>query len=204
MSEQVEKQPFWETLRLPSPGSEITREAFESLTEVPFHIEWHDGTVIYPNWNPATMSPSPSSRHQRIVVQLLGVLGKQLPNGDLLTAPMDLRMGGKIIQPDIFWVSEEDPCVDRGGYYEGPPSLVVEVLSPGNTENDRVTKFDLYQKTRVEEYWILNPVENYLEIYTLAGNTYRRLGAFKPGQTFRSPVLDVEIIVADVFQAGRS
>jgi Uma2 family endonuclease len=112
---------------------------------------------------------------------------------------MDLRLGGRVVQPDVFWVAEESACVDQGSHYAGPPDLVIEVLSPSNTENDRVTKFDLYQREGVREYWIVNPTEDYLEVYALTAGAYRRVGAFKPGMTFTSPVLAASVPAADLF-----
>lgn len=50
MTEQAEKQPFWEELGLPAPNSRISREAYDALPEVNFHMEYIDGAVIYPNW----------------------------------------------------------------------------------------------------------------------------------------------------------
>lgn len=145
------------------------------------------------------MSPSPASGHQRIIVRLIGLLTRLVPDGDVLTAPMDVRLGGITVQPDVFWVAAESDCIDQGAYYLGPPDLVVEVLSPSNTESDRVTKFDLYEQHGVREYWIVEPREDYLEVYVLDGGTFRRLGAFKPGQTFDSPVLGKTVVVDQVF-----
>ena len=40
---------------------------------------------------------------------------------------------------------------------EGPPDLVVEVLSPGTREIDLARKMALYAKYGVPEYWIIDP-----------------------------------------------
>jgi len=199
MTEQTQQQPFWHRLNLPAPGTHIDRDAYRALPSVPFHMEWHAGTVIYPNWNEISMSPSPSSQHQRLVVRLLQVLAGLIPDGDLLTAPMDLYLSGRIVQPDVFWVAPGTACIDRGTFYEGPPALIVEVLSPTNTANDRVTKFDLYEQNGVSEYWMANPAERYLEVYTLSDSTYQRLGAFR-GQTFTSPALSAPIDTAHLLK----
>ena len=199
MTKAAQRQPFWETLGLPAPGAQISFEEYHALPEVPFHMEWHDGIVIYPNWSEDTMTPAPVTRHQRIVMHTIKLLLAIIPDGDLLTAPTDLRLSGRTVQPDVFWVAAESACVDQDSYYEGPPDLIVEVLSPSNTENDRVTKFDLYEREGVREYWIVNPTEDYLEVYALEAGTYRRVGAFKPGMAFTSLVLGVSVPVADLF-----
>ncbi len=200
MSEQpTQRTPFWEEMGLPAPGAHLTREEYDALPEVNIHIEWHDGVVVYPNWNEETMSPSPLSRHQRLVGRIYAALLKAIPNGEVLLAPMDLLLSGRTSQPDLFWVAEDGTCIDHGTRYEGPPALIVEVLSPSNTANDRVTKFDLYERSGVPEYWIVEPREDYIEVYTLNGGTYQRVGAYQPGQTFMSSALGKSVTVADLF-----
>jgi Uma2 family endonuclease len=181
--------PFWEAFGLPRPGATLSRAAFDALPEVAFHIEWHDGVVIYPNWNEATMSPSPTSDHQQVVVFTLHALLSLELGGTVVTAPMDVQLGGRVVQPDVFWIAPDGACRDEGGHYVGAPDLIVEVLSPSNTANDRVTKFDLYAAAGVREYWMANPTERYLEVYTLTGGLFRRVGAYQVTDTIPAGVL---------------
>lgn len=53
------------------------------------------------------------------------------------------------------------------GKYHAAPDLVVEVLSPGGTNErrDREFKLWLYSRHGVLEYWIINWIEQHLEIY---------------------------------------
>lgn len=145
------------------------------------------------------MSPSPVSSYQKRIVHLIQVLPRYLRAGELLTAPMDVRLANMVVQPDLFWIAEGGACVNHETYYDGPPDLIIEVLSPGNTENDRVTKYDLYESVGVREYWIIDPHEDFIEVYTLEKGSYRRVGAYKPGVTFRSPVLDCNVDVEVLF-----
>lgn len=199
MTDSAQKQPFWETLGLPPPNSEISLAEYEALPDSTVHTEWHDGVVIYPNWHEETISPVPSLRHQAIVMAVIKLLLKVMPYGDLFTAPTDVRMGDRIVQPDVFWITQDSACVPQDQYFLGAPDLIVEVLSMGNTEHDRVTKFDLYETSGVREYWIVDPQEDYLEVYALDQQTFRRVGAFKSGQVFQSPVLNAQIPVKDIF-----
>ena len=200
MSEQIQKQPFWEELGLPAPGDRISRTDYDALPEVSFHMEWHDGVVVYPNWNEETMSPAPNMYHQTIVMQVIKLLLNTIPDGRLFTAPTDVILSGRTVQPDVFWVSDSGQAAIEKNALIGPPDLVIEVLSPSNTENDRVTKFDLYERNSVREYWIVQPLEDYLEVYVLDGGAFRRMGAFKPGQTFDSPVLGQPVELAQIFR----
>ena len=191
--------PFWEISGLPAPGAALSLAAYEALPETSVQMEWHAGIVRYPNWNEETMSPAPTLRHQQVVMRGIQLLLAHIPNGEVFTAPTDVRLGDRIVQPDVFWVAEGSACVPRTRFFAGGPDLIVEVLSASNTENDRVTKFDLYEAHGVREYWIVNPDEDYIEVYSLESHVYRRVGAFKPGQVFQSPLLEQAISVRDLF-----
>ena len=54
-----------------------------------------------------------------------------------------------------------------------PPDLVVEVLSPSSAKKDRGYKKDLYEKTGVQEYWIVEPALRSIATYLLTDGKYR-------------------------------
>lgn len=51
---------------------------------------------------------------------------------------------------------------------EGPPDLVVEVVSPSTAGRDRGVKLERYRRYGVAEYWVVDPAERALEIWQLA------------------------------------
>jgi Uma2 family endonuclease len=57
--------------------------------------------------------------------------------------------------------------VDKAGHLHSAPELVIEVLSPGasNEFRDRQAKLKLYSRRGVHEYWILDPMLRQIEIY---------------------------------------
>jgi Uma2 family endonuclease len=55
---------------------------------------------------------------------------------------------------------------DRG--VEGPPDLVVEVLSPSTEPRDRGVKLERYRRFGVAEYWIVDPEGCTIEVWELA------------------------------------
>ncbi len=191
--------PFWEALSLPAPGTAMTTTEYHALPETMIPMEYIDGRVVYPHWSEKSMSPTPRARHQYIVTDVSYLLRDLIPNGRVVVAPMDVRMGGKTVQPDVFWVAAGGACVDKDTYLEGPPGLTVEVLSPGNTSHDRITKFNLYEQQGVREYWIIDPDEDIIEVYTQDDSTFKRVGAYQPGNTFQSPVLGQLVPVDEMF-----
>lgn len=199
MSEQAEKQPFWEIANLPAPGIRLSLEDYLALPETMIPMELIDGVVVYPHWNEENMSPIPRPTHQLIVLETAILLHRLIPNGQVVIAPMDVVIGEKTVQPDVFWVSADGDCKVTDTHFTGAPDLVVEVLSPGNVAHDRVTKFNLYEAEGVREYWIVDPDEDYVEAFSREVGRFKRLGAYRPDQTFDSPVLDKAIPVKAIF-----
>lgn len=50
--------------------------------------------------------------------------------------------------------------------------MIIEVVSPYNPSNDFVKKLNLYEKYKVKEYWIINPMKKNILVYTLTDNGY--------------------------------
>ena len=47
----------------------------------------------------------------------------------------------------------------------GAPDFIIEIVSPGNPEDDYVRKLYYYQKYGVREYWIIDPLKKYTTVY---------------------------------------
>lgn len=54
----------------------------------------------------------------------------------------------------------------------GSPDMIIEVVSPFNPSNDYIKKLSLYEQFKVREYWIVNPMEKNILVYTLAHDDY--------------------------------
>jgi Uma2 family endonuclease len=110
---------------------------------------------------------SPSFQHQVIVGEIHGYL-REYFNGkkcQALTAPLDIRLFGwaakfsedpNVVQPDVVVICDPEK-VTEGGKYEGIPTLIVEVLSPSTRGRDLITKLELYMRSGIQEYWIVDP-----------------------------------------------
>jgi len=73
-----------------------------------------------------------------------------------------------IVQPDIVIVCDETKLRKTG--YFGVPALIIEISSPSTTRQDRVVKFNKYEKAGVKEYWIVEPDGKYISVFTLQEN----------------------------------
>lgn len=125
------------------------------------------------------MTPAPVTRHQIIVGRLLHILLSYLethPAGIVLTAPCDVVLSDTdIVQPDVLYVQSNSKAQVTEQNVQGPPDLVVEVLSPGTTTRDRNLKRKRYEYFGVQEYWLVDPDHNTLEILALKAEQYAQV-----------------------------
>lgn len=128
-------------------------------------LEYIDG-IVY-------MSPSPSTKHQRISSRMQGELFSFLKGKEceVFAAPFDVQLkkegieGEKLVIPDLSVICDKSGFTDTK--YIGVPTLIVEILSPSNQAHDLVRKLNIYMDYGVKEYWIVNPMLNSISLYTL-------------------------------------
>ena len=127
--------------------------------------EWVDGEVI-------VMSPV-SLQHARLFTLLLRLLSDYVEEhdlGDVLTEPYQVRLTRlrRRRSPDIIFVGKERLDQLKTHHVEGPPDLIIEIVSPASQSLDRREKFFEYQSSGVREYWIVDPLSQSVEAYALA------------------------------------
>ena len=122
------------------------------------------------------VSPSPSTRHQRISNRLNRALEAFLEStgtGEVFDAPLDVRLSFyDVVQPDLLVVLNDRREIIQEQGIVGPPNLVVEILSPSSKMTDRVDKAALYARSGVEEYWIVDPIDETMTVYGLDGDRF--------------------------------
>jgi Uma2 family endonuclease len=187
------------SLNLPKNRS-ITIEEFEELRkETDQQLEYIDG-VVY-------MSPSPNTKHQRISMKLSAFLFHLLDGKDceVLAAPYDIELVDeesdekKIIIPDLSIICDKTGFTELK--YIGVPELIIEIISPSNQSHDLIFKTNLYQKFRVKEYWIINPILNNIMVYSLGeDNQYRLIENEKQGLIKSSIINGFEVDVEALFK----
>lgn len=103
-----------------------------------------------------------------------------------------------ILQPDLLYISKGRQSI-VGDRVEGPPDLVIEILSPGSDRRDRTEKLDLYAKYDVAEYWIVDPASQLFEFLILDQGRY--VVTQSADNRYQSPRLpEVEIDLAAFWQ----
>ena len=96
------------------------------------------------------VTPAPNTRHQRISMRLTRALLLHLekhPVGELLAAPFDVVLSDlDVVEPDLLFVSSENLQRITDKNAQGPPDLVIEVLSESSRKHDEVRKRKLYDQ----------------------------------------------------------
>lgn len=129
------------------------------------------------------MSPAPSRIHQQLISEISYILQHHIKSNNgsckVYPAPFDVILindneevesSKNIVQPDISIICDKSKLTDKG--CTGSPNMIVEVVSPYNPSNDYIRKASLYEKYRVQEYWIINPMKKNILVYNLTDNGY--------------------------------
>ena len=83
---------------------------------------------------------------------------------------------------------------------EGPPDLVVEVLSPSTFYKDLRKKMTAYSQFGVQEYWIVDPETETIEIHARREDKLELARKFSSGESLESALLPgLRLAVSDVF-----
>ncbi len=168
----------------------LTVEEYLQLPESNSHTELIDGVLYVYDGQEGNMA-RPTVLHQRISMSITLFVARFLHNPGLYNAPIDLILGDNVVQPDILWISPDNTtCHEVNGRLYGAPNFVVEILSPSTHRKDKGAKFDLYDEHGVYEYWIVDPQEQLMEIYTRHENVLHRQGGYEVGKTFTSRILN--------------
>lgn len=147
---------------------------------------------------------SPVTYHQWVSKNFLYELEKFVrgkKTGRVFYAPYDVCLDNEnVLQPDILYVSRERFNIIGEKNIQGAPDLVVEILSESTAYNDLVKKKKLYAKHGVKEYWIVDPGEKSIEIYSLVDKEYVLSSSFSINDNLVSPLLtELNIQLASVF-----
>jgi len=150
------------------------------------------------------VTPAPPSAHQRVSRNLefaLVLHTRDRRLGAVYDAPIDVILGrNTIVQPDILYLSRARLGLVSKRGIEGAPDLVIEILSPSSEAVDRTRKLQLYARAGVNEYWIVDPDAETVEVHVSAGAAFTPAVRFARGDTLCSPLLpDLELPINEIF-----
>lgn len=147
--------------------------------------ELHDGEVV--------VVPAPFPRHQIAMLELTNQLHAFVREhgGIVLVSPIDIVFNQtNVLQPDIVvFTAERRHHVHLDEPIRVAPDICVEVLSPGTVTHDRGRKLRMFERFGVQEYWIVDPVAELIEVRALRQNQYDLIQSVGRADDLRSSAL---------------
>ena len=182
----------------------LTYEDYLVLPEMMQRYEIIDGELI--------MSPSPTLEHQWHSTRIYRPLDDHVTKyrlGIVLFAPLDVMIRRSPLhtrQPDVLYISVKRlreyglDSIKNVPFLEFPPDLVVEVISPSESQRQIEEKLADYQSTGVNECWLARPNLQTVEVVQLTIDTIESAGVFKNSEVIESKVLSQLVLsVAAIF-----
>jgi Uma2 family endonuclease len=186
--------------RPPSTGVKLTYDDLAHFPDDGKRHELIDGEHY--------VTPSPNTRHQRIVLTLASLISNFLeghPVGEVFVSPLDVVFSDiDVVEPDLLFVSHARMDVVTKQNIKGAPDLAVEVESPGTRRRDEKIKHRLYERSGVTEYWVADPDLDMIKVYVLVDGRYgpARELTLDNGDVLTTPLMPgLELPLTRIFSA---
>lgn len=122
---------------------------------------------------------APSRIHQKVLSELHRQIANFLVGKECEVYPAPFHVvldvesrkeedAENVFEPDITIVCDISKLDDAG--CKGVPDMIVEIISPSTARRDKIVKFNKYEQAGVKEYWIIEPQEKILSVFTLQDN----------------------------------
>ena len=160
------------------------------------------------------MSPAPNVKHQRIERKLLVAIDWHLKGKkcEVFPAPFDVRLYHRnnsilssheihtVVQPDLCVICNPEILDTQG--CNGAPDWIIEILSKGNSKREMQIKYELYQESGVQEYWIVYPNDQAINQFVLDDNGRYQLMQMYTDDDIATPHLFPELAIdlTEVFE----
>lgn len=165
--------------------TKYTYEDYENFPDDGNRYEIIDGEVY--------VTAAPFEAHQWAVGEVQAILRDHVRKhhlGRVYPAPLAIFLGpNDVYEPDVLYIARDRlRIIDGIGRVRGAPDLCIEVASPSTRERDRTVKFERYAHFGVQEYWIVDPDPQTVEVFVLDGGEYRLLAMAETGDYVRSRI----------------
>ena len=165
------------------------------------HYELVNGRIV--------MSPPADFRHglvesrlQRLIAPYVHEHGLGLTLGS--SAGYDLPTGDTL-QPDFSFVSSErwaaGPRTAAAGeeFAQIVPDLIAEIVAPSSVRRDRIEKRLIYARCGVREYWLVDPAEGEVQVFTNLGDRFDEPRVVTGGAIASRVLPGLEVTVEELF-----
>ena len=116
------------------------------------------------------VTPCPNTKHQVVSGNLYFMMRAWLehhPIGKVFYAPFDIVFTQfDVVEPDLLYMSAtRAETILTSKHITGAPEIVVEIGSPGTRRRDETIKRRLYERSGVNEYWVIDPDLDVVRVY---------------------------------------
>lgn len=155
-------------------------------------------------------SPAPLPRHSKAQGALRSFVGGPFDDDDgfggaggwWIFIEVDVALGHHdIVRPDLAgWRRERLPDPGDKRPITVAPDWVCEIVSPTSAHRDRVKKRDLYARSGVSHYWLVDVDVRTLEAFQLEGERWLLIGNYGDDAVVRiAPFEAIELPVGRLF-----
>ena len=183
---------------MPVIANTLTWDDIRDLPEDAGRTEIVDGDLV--------VSPSPSWNHQGIATTLGAKIYPFVRNhqlGRFFSIPVHVVLAEHVnYEPDLCLLSRDRLGMLQGAVIQGPPDLMIEIISDDNRTHDTVVKFRDYARYGVAEYWLVDPRSRLIRVCSLDGESYQDIGSFAPGERVQTNKLNGLILdPSEIFES---
>ncbi len=187
-------------VRRTSPAVKLTYDDFVLFPDDGQRHELIDGEHY--------VTPAPNMGHQRVLGTLYLLIASWLethPGGEVFLSPLDVVLSDwDVVEPDLLYVSAARSAgILTPQNVRGAPDLVVEIASRGTRKRDETIKLRLYERSGVQEYWIVDPVACIVRVYRREGDRFAAPFALtrEAGDSLHTPLFPgLDLPLARVFR----
>jgi Uma2 family endonuclease len=185
-----------QVLTKPLTITEFRQMEFEEYELKEYIFELLAGEIMKQNY--------PSFKHQQVSMKMILKFGNFITKknlGTLLHPPFGVVLDDfNAPQPDLIFVSTAKQAIIQAEGVFGVPDLLVEIISPSSIKTDKFDKYKIYEKFGVAEYWLIDPKNQSIEVYSLQNSKYE-LAAFgvEKGKVQSVVIQGLEIEVSEIF-----
>jgi Uma2 family endonuclease len=170
----------------------LTYNDYLALPETMQRYEIIDGELIMP--------PAPLMGHQwrsKRISQTMDAYVEKYQLGLVLYAPVDVMISKAPLrtrQPDVLYISFERlqqygvDDIEELPYLEATPELVIEIVSPSESQGKVNEKLADYRQIGVDECWLIRATAGTVEVVQ-SSNTPQTSEQFNRGETIQSHIL---------------
>lgn len=182
-------------------GKKVSYEEFLDISEKSdLGMEYINGEIV--------LLASPNPFHQDISGNLYVLLRNSFKESKcrVYYAPFDVHFHKielntpDVMQPDLFVACDFEESLNEKGRYMGTPSLCIEILSTSTRSKDMVDKLNTFMLSGVKEYWIVDPKNLTVMVYTFADYVLKDHSTYRQEEVIVSQAFPgLEMAVQEVF-----